>query len=258
MSIKKTVVRKIVAVAALAVAAAASPASASNYTYMTGSSNPWSQTTEDTSMDLAFGVGNWTKVNGFSTSVFSSPQSLIYIDGGDGISAEFNAFVSANLSTITSYVASGGHVLINAARWDQPDLNTGFGTSLTAGYSSTGALTADGIAAGLGGLGAGNSWTGDWFSHDVASGVTTCYVTGSAGCVFGTVGNGLYLGGQTAPYYQSTGGSQLFANELKLAAGSVPSAVPEPSTWALMLMGFGMVGAALRRKIVGAGKLAHA
>ena len=32
------------------------------------------------------------------------------------------------------------------------------------------------------------------------------------------------------------------------STGSIPSAVPEPATWAMMIVGFGLAGAAMRRR----------
>jgi hypothetical protein len=69
---------------------------------------------------------------------------------------------------------------------------------------------------------------------------------GDAGCIFGSKGN-LFVGGQTAPYWQSGGGLQLRANELNLAANG-NGAVPEPASWALMMIGFGAIGSAMRSR----------
>jgi len=63
-------------------------------------------------------------------------------------------------------------------------------------------------------------------------------------------------GGQTYYGYAQVGGSKLiqFAyNNTPLGSistGQAPAAVPEPATWAMMLVGFGMLGGALRRKAV--------
>lgn len=240
--------KAILCVAASAIAMAAQPALAADYLYMTGSSNPWGSTAEDQAMDIAFGAGNWDKANGFNSGAFSSGYSFIYFDGGDGVSGEFDTFVAGNQAAIEGFVNNGGRIMLNAGRWGGGVTNTGFGTSLTTDlFSAPGALTAAGLAAGLGANGAGNAWTGNWFSHDVVGGVTTCYVTGSAGCVFGNVG-GLFVGGQTSPIFHSTGGLQLRANELAFAAeGAINGAVPEPATWALLILGFGALGGAMRR-----------
>lgn len=240
--------KAILCIAASAIAMAAQPAIAADYLYMTGSSNPWGSTAEDQAMTIAFGAGNWDKANGFSSSAFSSGYSFIYFDGGDGISSQFDDFVDANQAAIESFVTAGGRIMLNAARWSNPVLSTGFGTTLTNdGYSFDGALTAAGIAAGLGANGAGTAWTGNYFAHDQVSGAATCYVSSAVGCHFGSTG-GLFVGGQTSPDFQSAGGLQLRANELAFAAnGALNGAVPEPATWALLILGFGALGATMRR-----------
>ena len=231
------------AAAAVLVMGAAASASAANYLYMTGSSNPWGSTSEDSAMDAAFGAGAWDKVNGFDAAKLTAGYSFIYLDGGDGISSEYNAFVTANSAGLDAFLAGGGHLMANAARWDQPNLVTPDGTGLVSGFSHTASLTAAGVLAGLDLNGAGTSWTGNFFSHDVVTGIDTCYVTGGAGCVFGSKGAGLFVGGQTSPQFQSGGGEELRVNELRLAA-----AIPEPASWALMIGGFGLAGAALRTR----------
>jgi|SRR5579871_143728 len=236
---------------------AAPSAQAADFLYMTGASNPWGQNGGDQAMDAAFGVGNWDKANGFDGSAFASGYKFIYFDGGDGTSTEFNSFVSNNVTQIENFVSSGGRVMLNAARWDYSPstLGTGFGTSLegedtyTSFASNSGQLTAAGVAAGLGLNGAGTSWTGGYFSHDIVTGADTCLVEGTAGCVFGSTAQGLFVGGQTDPFFQSAGGLALRTNELFLAAeGAVPpiTPAPEPATWAMLILGFGFVGTALR------------
>lgn len=46
----------------------------------------------------------------------------------------------------------------------------------------------------------------------------------------------------------SLNGSSLFADNVSFDLGRVNGAVPEPSTWAMLLVGFGLVGSALRRR----------
>ena len=115
-------------------------------------------------------------------------------------------------------------------------------------------MNANGIAANLDANGAGTDFTGNYFSHDAVSGVDVCYIGGENGCIFGAVTEGLFVGGETTTNFH--GGSdpfQLRVNELNLAATgavNVGGAVPEPATWALMIGGFGLAGAALRRRRV--------
>jgi hypothetical protein len=240
--------------AALAITAAA-PAAA-GIIYMTGPSDPWGQTTENNAMDLAFGAGNWSKVYGFSTSVLTSANSFVYMDGGNGQATNFNSFVLANLPALEAYVTNGGALVLNAGRWDfaPATLPTLFGTSITGdpGYtiaSLNAALTGAGLAAGLDANGAGSAWSGGYFSHDIVSG-GTCLVSGDFGCVFtvGTAGAGSFgIGGQTAPLFHSSGGTELRANQLAYVADA-GGVVPEPASWAMLIAGFGLVGAVARRR----------
>src|SRR5262249_55239112 len=91
--------------------------------YMTGTADPWSVApsdpgSPDAAMNTAFGPGNWTKIQGFTSSVLSNPgYKFIYLDGGDGDSAEFDQFISANITGLQNFVRNGGELFINAARW---------------------------------------------------------------------------------------------------------------------------------------------
>ena len=245
--------KTILAIAAAASLLSAAPALAGPI-YMTGTSDPWGSRSNAGAMDAVFGAGNWTKINGFDASVFSNANSFIFLDGGDTSGQQFADFLNANRSALTSFVNAGGHVLSNAAPNGGPGTyDLGFGYTLTAyTYSGSAALTAQGIAAGLSANGAGTSFTGNSFSHAVTSGGTgACLVSGSEGCVFagGVQGQGAYyVGGQTTTNFQSDNGLQLRINQLKLVAGTA-SAVPEPAAWALMILGFGIIGSALRRRI---------
>jgi hypothetical protein len=207
-------------------------------------------------MDAAFGGGTWDKFLGFDAGVFSSGYAFVFLDGGDDSGLELGGFLGANLGTLESFVTAGGRVFVNAARNDDySEISTGFGTSLVGSlFSDTGSLTSDGLAAGLDASGAGTDWTGSSFSHDVVNGLDVCYVTGSEGCVFGATTEGLFVGGQTTTNFHNPGSEafQLRVNELQFAAtGAVNvgvGAIPEPGTWALMIGGFGLAGAALRRR----------
>jgi hypothetical protein len=258
----KMTLKSVIAGATLAVLLGSVAHASISAAYMTDTSNPWGQSTEDTAMNQVFGVGGWTKVAGFTSSVFSSGYNFIYIDGGDGTSTDFNAFILSNLGAIQSFVSSGGRMMINAAQWDfSPDpLDLGFGQTLygdgSYDYASyNGSLTAAGSAAGLGANGAGTSWGGNYFAHDIVyGGGATCLVTGTAGCVFQDAKEGagyLTTGGETAPYFWSGVGSpqQLLDNEISYTATVVST--PEPATCAMLLLGFAGLGFAGYRKARG-------
>jgi hypothetical protein len=232
----------------------ASTASAANFAYMTGTSPPWGQATNEAAMDIAFGAANWNGFYGFDASVFTSGYAFVYLDGSDNTTNEINAFLSTNLSGLESFVNAGGNVFVNIARNQAYGTTlTGFGTSTTntdySESSSSADLTAAGLSAGLDLNGAGAAFTGGYFSHDRVDGVDTCYVTGTAGCVFGSKGRGLFVGGQTTTNFHGGGNPlQLRANELTLAANGAVAPVPEPATWAMMIIGFGAAGSMIRRR----------
>lgn len=60
---------------------------------------------------------------------------------------------------------------------------------------------------------------------------------------------------QDATPSDAGGGSNLALDGISLTAvGAAPGAVPEPATWAMMMAGFGAMGAALRRRQTGAAR----
>ncbi len=101
--------------------------------------NPWGNTSNDAAMTLAFGA-DWI-LQGFETcvpaTVFSVETSFVFLDGSDGHATELNAFLTANLPLIESWVAGGGSILINSAPNEGGSFNLGFGgTTLTYSYFS--------------------------------------------------------------------------------------------------------------------------
>jgi hypothetical protein len=179
--------------------------------YMTGTSDPWGispsdQGSPDAAMNVAFGTGNWTKFQGFSNAALSDNFHFLYIDGGDGTSSGFNSFIRSHIADLQNFVDSGGHLVINAARWDQPALDLGFGVTLSSGFSSTGSAINPANPLFHGPFGdAGSNWSGNYFSHDVVNGVgLNPLVSGTAGTVLADehYGTGyIMVGGITDPYF---------------------------------------------------------
>ncbi len=101
--------------------------------------NPWGQTTNQASMDTAFGVGNWTETF-FETLdpgiVFSNATEFVFIDGSDDSANELNTFLIANLPAIENWVSSGGRLLLNSAPNEGANINFGFGGS-TLNYNNS-------------------------------------------------------------------------------------------------------------------------
>jgi len=253
---------KKILLAAVASMAITASANAAGIVYVTGN-DPWANTTNDATMDAAFGAGNWTKVTGFSDSVFAAGYSFIFMDGGDSNGGAFSSyFNSTGAAAAQAYVTGGGHLFVNAAyNGGAATTNLGFGaTSTYAGFSVPAQITAAGIAAGLdAGLGT-TTFSGGYFSHNSVAGAGfTSFITGNSGTILagGAFGSGYYMiGGETTVNFHSPGSSdpagdsfKLRVNELKLASNGMNNGgVPEPAAWAMMLAGFGLVGAAMRRR----------
>jgi len=64
--------------------------------------------------------------------------------------------------------------------------------------------------------------------------------------------SGIFVPGDTRVTSNAVFGTQVYYDytpfDVEVPGPGVPSAVPEPSTWAMMIMGFGVIGSALRRR----------
>jgi hypothetical protein len=254
MAIMKNVV-KALGIVLVVLFGCVSQAQAASIAYMTGTSDPWGidpsdAGSPDAAMNQAFGTGSWDKYNGFDVSIFGGGYNFIYLDGGDGISTQFDTFFSiSTVAALENFVSGGGRLFVNAARWTNGDLNLGFGMTMIGNqFSYTGNLIVDPNGA-LSANGAGSNWSGGYFSHDMVTGGLVDYIVGTEGAVLtgGSQGLGFYLaGGMTSPYWQSTGGNALRANILTYAA--TVSAVPLPAALPLYAAALGLAGLVARRR----------
>lgn len=91
--------------------------------------------------------------------------------------------------------------------------------------------------------------TAAFFSISGANGINDqLYLNSACACAFGTGHtNFLNIGNNDTQYVWSTG--PLGAPD-GVVFGAAQGGVPEPTTWALMISGFGLAGAALRRRRV--------
>jgi hypothetical protein len=194
--------------------------------YMTGSHDPWYNSSPDTAMDTAFGQGQWSKIQGFTGNVFTGDYDFIYIDGGDGISGEFRTFIEANIEAIEEFVWNGGHLFINAARWDSEDLHLGFGATLVEEHSAGGFAVDQWHSIFSGPHGSTvTTWSGNLFAHEFVTG------TGFNPLMLGDDGSPILvemgwgagqvlLGGMTSPHFHDPAqqADSLRANILSYAA----------------------------------------
>jgi len=94
-------------------------------------------------MNEVFGAGNWDRLtfdNAVPSGIFTPGHyQFLFFDGGDVATLPFEAFVNAQRSTLQSWVAAGGSLFLNAARWwDNNPFDLGFGATLNLGGSATG------------------------------------------------------------------------------------------------------------------------
>lgn len=92
-------------------------------------------------LNTAFGAGNWTQGN-FETAsaaqVFQGNR-LVFMDGGDDGATAFQTFLTANNTTISSFVQGGGRVILNAAPTLGGNITTPFNATLN--YDDVNATT---------------------------------------------------------------------------------------------------------------------
>jgi len=245
-------------IAAVSLSMAAAPALAISVAYVT-EVNPWGVSTNEAELDAAFGAANWTRLNSFDNAMFAGGYDFIFVDGGDG-NPNFETWLSGGgTAAAESWVNGGGALFLNAAPnyGTSGPMLTGFGSAINYPAFDNGvSVTAAGQAAGLH-LGAAIDFTGSSFAHSnvtLGAGMVSL-VEGTGGIVLasGTYGAGrLTVGGQTTTNFHSPNpeASQLRINTLQYAA-TVPvtgGGVPEPATWAIMLVGFFGAGSMVRRR----------
>lgn len=134
--------------------------------------------------------------------------------------SDYNA---AEAAALAGFLASGGNVLL-----------AGDNSFFAAHNARINALLAQ--------LGSGMSIINDAIDPNTFQSANllaaNAYTTGTAGVQYGATSR---VGGGTALY-----GTQFTNTAFVAFEASVP-AVPEPATWALMIVGFGAIGAAMRR-----------
>jgi hypothetical protein len=253
------VLRRFIIVAAAAVYAMSTvQAQVAHQAYMSAATEPWDDASNLMAMDAAFG-SDWTRLN-FGDEFQS--YALLYIDGGSTTAADMVSFLDTHRAALESYVLGGGRLFINAATENQGTFDLVFGATSTQvddplkPLSATAVDPTNELFAG-----AGASWDGFFFAHNqlAAPDSFNALIVGDTG---GTVLAGAFmgdgyvmLGGQTnTSFHQSVNGSdpfQLRVNELLYTLNAMPpvmSAVPEPSVYAMGVLGLIVVLGMTRRQ----------
>lgn len=219
---------------------------------MSGPGEPWDTTTNLESMDRAFGSGNWTRtVFGGTDASALAGYSFVFVDGGDGNSVGFTDFMNGNRTGLENWVASGGHLFLNAATWTGGSLDLGFGVTLTFHESATGTAVDPAHPIFQGPNTVGTTYSGNWFAHNFITGEgLDPIMMGTQGIVLAsrTWGDGFVMfGAQTTPnFHDGIDPVGLLANELVFASGGMVP-VPEPSTYGLVATGL-LMGIVLWRR----------
>ncbi|MEZ5013628.1 MAG: GEVED domain-containing protein [Chitinophagales bacterium] len=143
------------------------------YSNVYGGGEPWFSTNNTTDMNGVFGPEGTGWFRGYFetvnvATVFSDATCFVYLEGGDAMADELEAFLTANMATIEAWVSGGGHLLLNAAPNEGDGMSFGFGgTSLVYSYFTS---TSNAVDAGhpiFNGpfLPCGTTFTGTSFGH---------------------------------------------------------------------------------------------
>lgn len=158
----------------------------------------------------------------------STDASIIYIDSGTnvsgGISGAEQALLTANATAIDAFLGAGGGLFSHSHTY-------GWLTALIPGaasvnFSNTGLTLTPAGTANFPGLTNADLSSGPWHSYFTGFGAIPVLATG--------IGPG---GAEVAVIIGGSGGT---------ITQPPTSGVPEPATWAMMLMGFGFIGGAMR------------
>ena len=204
--------------------------------------DPWGITSDEQAMNRVMGVGNWLDwryetVN--TSSLFSTTNRFIFIEGSDKNALVMGLFLTNNLTSISNWVAGGGNLFVNSAPNQGGNQYLGFGVSLVFSNDySTAANT--GMCAVVSHpifntpyLPVGTSWTGVYFAHAyVQGGNLTALITNQTGgaVILGEKSYGagrMLFGGMTLDYFHSPQlqSSNLTANIIAYLGIAIPPAI---------------------------------
>ncbi len=146
------------------------------YSNTYGGPEPWFTTSGVETMDAVYGPGEWN-LDFFETvdpdELFSTSTCFIWLEGGDAMAVEMENFLNANMEAIENWVASGGHLFMNAAPNEDDGMSFGFdGVNLFYPYFTSNAIPADPSHPIFDGpfTPVGSFWSGFSFGHATITG----------------------------------------------------------------------------------------
>jgi Tol biopolymer transport system component len=184
---------------------------------------PWGVATNEAAMNAVFGGGNWDDLryeSADAASLFSTQLPLgrqfIFMEGGFSTAPELEAFLTANLPLIQSWVSAGGRLFLNAAPNEGDGMSFGFG-GVTLNFDPNAFLTASDTGTAVdpshpifqGPLTpAGTQFSGGFFTHAhvTGGGVTPLIADGLGRTALGQLASGAGLvlfGGMTTDNFHS-------------------------------------------------------
>jgi hypothetical protein len=184
---------------------------------------------------------------GAATTIVVSAQSNIFAAGLSSI-----PLAPGGEGSLPPSLAVLGGDTLSIAVTGAADPSGGYGTHGPDGFALTSNIT-NATGSSVGNFTSSSSLALLGVFLGSGSGVDTVFTIGSGGSfVVPTGATALYLGfadsygfnGPSSYYGDNSGG---FSAEISAASENV-GAVPEPATWAMMIIGFGAVGAAMRRR----------
>jgi len=208
---------------------------------------PWGQMGNVHAMDDVFGAGNWDRLD-FPTAVQNGLWNyrFIFMDGGDGADGEFVTFINNNRADLEAWVAAGGHLIVNAARWYETypfDLGCGFTLNHESSYDGFAVDDTHPVYDGPFGY-TGTDFYGDYLAHDWVAGGTVL-MTGDHGNALlaeTPYGDGWAIaGGLTLPFFGEHPLWSPNCDEFHRNLLYYGYHVPEPTSLALLLGALALV-----------------
>jgi len=165
------------------------------------------------------------------------------LTSGQYLAAEFTLGSDDTIRTIEAYI--GGIVSQTVTVRIFTDGGDVPGSVLYSGSFDT-AITAQGAAQwqGLAGLNWALSAGAYWIGFEGTASNAFAYSGYLVGAAPDPLGNEAFSVGGSSPYH----GADDLDLSIRITDDMAAAAVPEPATWALMLVGFGAIGGALRRR----------